>query len=230
MDKAIEASSSASEFIKSYAGYKSLSADEKLIVDSVFSDTNTLFSVEQLFQALRSNGYVVTRHLEDESGLAQEPLNEGLKNLTKEDLHEDYINDRKSGGRKKIKIVGENSIGDTHKTTSIKKISNIVNGLLHQASTLVNNKFAGSNYADNNTIIELYEKIANNMYLITSYNPKNVQLQKLDTEFEKLFKLVYQGIRSFQPPKSSMSGGSVAIPNNLFVPQKRYHTSFPHLL
>jgi hypothetical protein len=95
---------------------------------------------------------------------------------------------------------------------------------------LVNNKFSGSYYTDNNQILDLYETIANNMYIVTSYNPKNVQLQKLDTDFAKLYKMVNNGIKAFQPPKASISGGKISMPSALFTSHKKYNTIYRHLI
>ena len=50
----------------------------------------------------------------------------------------------------KINRIDHVSINVNDLSAIVKRISNIVNGLLHQASMLVNNKFSGSNYADNN--------------------------------------------------------------------------------
>jgi hypothetical protein len=101
---------------------------------------------------------------------------------------------------------------------------------------LVNNKFASSSYNDNNTLDSLYENIANKMYIVTSYNPKNAQLAKLSSSFEKLYQLVHQGINMYVPPKSSsaVSGGSVSsslrIPKHLYTEAKTYNTNYLHLL
>jgi hypothetical protein len=78
--------------------------------------------------------------------------------------------------------------------------------------------------------LDLYETIANNMYIVTSYNPKNVHLQKLDTDFAKLYKMVNNGIKAFQPPKASISGGKISMPSALFTSQKKYNTIYRHLI
>ena len=229
MKKALQVSKNANTFIKAFSGYKNLHSNDKKIVDEVFKDSNPLFTKVQLFNALRSNGFVVTRTM-DQHGFS-EPLNDVMKDISKKDLYDDFINDRKSGGRKNVKIVAEqNDLNMNNYSTIVKKISNIVNNLLHQASMLVNNKFSGSNYADNNTLLELYEKIADNMYLVTSYDRKNVQLKKLDTDFDKLYKMVVNGIKTFQPPKASIAGGKIILPDSMFVNQKKYKTNYLHLL
>lgn len=238
MHKALKAHNSANTFIKYFAGYKNLNSSEQKVVREVFSLQNDTFSKDQLYNALKKNGYVVTRTMNNKH-VRYDPkkkdketskYNQTMTDVSKDDLYDDFINDRKSGGRKNIKIVSKGDIFENQFSTLIKKISNIVNNLLHQVSMLVNNKFSGSNYADNNTILDLYETIANNMYLVTSYNPKNVQLKKLDTDFEKLYKQVNNGIKSYQPPKASISGGKINIPDNMFVSQKVYKTNHLHLL
>ena len=97
----------------------------------------------------------------------------------------------------------------------------MVLSLLHYANILNNNNFKGSNLNENNTLKDLYEDIADKMYIITSLNKSNTQLQKLDKDFGKLYKLVTTGIRLFKLP--STSGGSIyggSIYLNISIHQK----------
>ena len=110
----------------------------------------------------------------------------------------------------------------------------MVLSLLHYANILNNNNFKGSNLNDNNTIKDLYEDIADKMYIITSLNKSNTQLQKLDKDFGKLYKLVTTGIRLFKLPSTSggsIHGGKLNIPSKyLYTPKKPPFTNYPHLL
>ena len=99
----------------------------------------------------------------------------------------------------------------------------MVLSLLYYANILNNNNFKGSSLNDNNTLKDLYEDIADKMYIITSLNKSNTQLQKLDKDFGKLYKVVKLPSTS----GGSIYGGSIYL--NISIHQKKHHSPIIHI-
>ena len=222
-------------FVKAYTPYNQQPQLYKNIVDKVITDNfldsdYAKFTKTELISAMKKAGYNITARMTAVAVTAS------LNNIPTSSILDTFMQGiNASEGRKNTTIVSSNQkINNNIVPVSVKKITNMVLSLLHYAHILNNNNFKGSNLNENNTLKDLYEDIADKMYIITSLNKSNTQLQKLDKDFGKLYKLVTTGIRLFKLPSTSggsIHGGKLNIPSKyLYTPKKPPFTNYPHLL
>lgn len=229
MQKANNATKNVDLIFQYYPNYASLNNTDKRIVEKLFF--GKWFTVDQLSEAMIKNGFSLTTTLiRPKKKDDNHQITKSVQSL--QSLFNDYKNNQKGVGRKNTVFVedpkNKNNPVD-YPTDSVRRLSNHVTNLIVQCTALVNSKFKGSSFADNQTLDKLYEELADKISVITSYNKKNVQLVKLDSDFQKLYKLVHQGINSFVLPTST-AGGSIQIPKHLYTEQKTYITNYPKYL
>jgi hypothetical protein len=195
--------------IEKLGKYKDLDPHDKELMDYELNLTKKQFGADGK-EALLKLGIPIdrNRNLKDLSK---------LNKIKREDYIDSYLetNDGKKKSKNGVRILNNNI--SVRKLSSdliqtIKKICNFVEiVLMPLAETLYNNRFAGIGEGDKISIPKLYDEMDQKLYILTSINTTdNAQLIKLDNDFEKLFDIVLQGIKSYVPARGgSIYGGSI---------------------
>ena len=225
-----KAMQSATNFVNSYTPYNELDDVETAIVDIVFNAKNPkVLTTDNLMNAMKTKGYNIIVNVNQTKGFGT------TNNVTRADLYNSFKAGLNAGkSRNGVNIVSKDTkdLNFSNLPLTIKIISNIIYSLIQYANVLKDNNFKGSTYNDNTEITNLYEDIADKMYILASMNKSNAQLQKVENDFEKLYKLVTAGVRLYRLPSTSggsIHGGSLNIPSKYLYTPKKHHSPIIHI-
>ena len=90
------------------------------------------------------------------------------------------------------------------------------------SQNLASNKYAGATHQNISNVKEIYEDIADKMYIFTGGANTIQQFVKLHNDFKKLYQSVMSGISNYTP----ITGGQMR--NKIHL--NRNHSQFQHLI
>lgn len=191
------------DVLKTEGKYNELHGLDKKLMEEVLRRNNDANPGTKA--VLKELGYDLERNRSNGNGKIGE-----LNAMNSENLINTYTGQNSQYKSKRgIRVIGDI---DASKLTPeflivIKKITNIITGtLLPLAQTLYDLHFQGINEQDKLSIPELYHDMDEKMYILTSLNNQtNSQLIKLDKDFDRLYSLVSNGLKSYVPA----TGGSM---------------------
>ena len=141
----------------------------------------------------------------------------GFNQIEDKDLIDSYMKNKSGDGRRGINITNDYNIVYMEKLApEIKKINNIVNTLTSMAQNLASHKYSGASHQNIIDIKDIYEDLADKMYIFTGGATTIQQFVKLKNDFNKLYQLVKSGLSNYTP----ITGGQIS--------RNKIHLNFNH--
>lgn len=188
--------------------YDKTTPEDKYIMQEVLKDRKV---DDETTDALHKLEYDVERTRKKIRNGKKDPV---LQPVDSDNVFNTYFDENsKIKSKRGMRVVGDVSVFkfSNELLMTIKKIANIITiTLTPLAQKLYESRFQGLTLQDKNvTIPELYKEIDEKMYILTSLNnTSNVQLIKLDKDFDKLYNLVKNGLDMYvMPTDGSMPRG-----------------------
>jgi hypothetical protein len=202
------------DVIRNKGRYDKATPEDRYIIEEVLGRNKKV--ADDTVNALRELGYDIERTRNSGNGKQGE-----LNKVDQDNALNTYTGENSTIKSKKgIRVVGDVDVAkfSNELLMTIKKIANVISTtLMPLAQKMYDTRFQGISLHDKNVIIpQLYQDMDEKMYILTSLNNQNnVQLIKLDKDFDKLYNLVKNGLDMYlMPTGGSMTGGHVRSATN----------------